>query len=95
MVQTMLLTSNLIGDQPHYQRRLADKIQAAFDHACEDGELITASELLNIFELVLLRTPPSAEQRDTIVRTLMACQERLWHLKQTAAGQRNAESGST
>jgi hypothetical protein len=78
----MFSTRNPKGGQPHYQRRLSDKIQAAFDHACEDRELIAASELLATFELVLLRTPPSVEQRDAVLNPLITSQMRLWHLKQ-------------
>ena len=69
------------GDQERYSRRLSDKIQAAFDHACDEGELIVATELLETLELVLLRTPPRPERRETVVAPLLASHERLWHLK--------------
>jgi hypothetical protein len=69
------------GDKERYSRRLSDKIQAAFDHACDDGELIVATELLETLELVLLRTPPRADRRETVVGPLLASHERLWHLK--------------
>jgi hypothetical protein len=73
------------GDQERYSRRLSDKIQAAFDHACDEGELIVAAELLETLELVLLRTPPRPERRETVVGPLLASHERLWHLKSTIA----------
>ena len=73
------------GDQERYSRRLSDKIQAAFDHACDEGELIVAAELLETLELVLLRTPPRPERRETVVGPLLASHERLWHLKSTGA----------
>jgi len=73
------------GDQERYSRRLSDKIQAAFDHACDEGELIVAAELLETLELVLLRTPPRPERRETVVGPLLASHERLWHLKSTVA----------
>ena len=44
-------------DRERYSRRLSDKIQTAFDHACDDHELDVAAELLEILELVLLRVP--------------------------------------
>jgi hypothetical protein len=69
------------GDQERYSRRLSDKIQAAFDHACDEGELIVATELLETLELVLLRTPPRPERRESVVAPLLASHERLWHLK--------------
>ncbi len=69
------------GDKERYSRRLSDKIQAAFDHACEEGELIVASQLLETLELVLLRVPPRPERRETVVAPLLASHERLWHLK--------------
>jgi len=74
------------GDQERYSRRLSDKIQAAFDHACDEGELIVATELLQTLELVLLRTPPRPERRETVVAPLLASHERLWHLKSTGGG---------
>jgi hypothetical protein len=75
-------TSNLVGDHEHYLRRLSDKIQAAFEHACEDDQLVVASELLDTFEMVLRRTPPRTEQRGCVVGALAACRARLWHLRQ-------------
>jgi hypothetical protein len=72
------------GDQERYSRRLSDKIQAAFDHACDEGELATATELLQTLELVLLRVAPRPERRETVVAPLLASHERLWHLKSQA-----------
>jgi hypothetical protein len=78
------------GDQERYSRRLSDKIQAAFDHACDEGELIVAAELLETLELVLLRTPPRPERRETVVAPLLASHERLWHLKSTTGAKEHA-----
>ena len=74
------------NDRERYSRRLSDKIQAAFDHACDDRQLEVAGELLETLELVLLRTPPKPERREAVVGPLMACHERLWHLRAEAAG---------
>jgi len=72
-------------DQERYSRRLSDKIQAAFDHACDEGELQVATDLLVTLELVLLRVPPRPDRREAIVAPLMASHERLWHLRANGA----------
>jgi hypothetical protein len=74
-------TNNQSGDQERYSRRLSDKIQTAFDHACDEGELTVATELLATLEVVLLRTPPRPDRRESVVGPLLASHERLWHLK--------------
>lgn len=83
MSQTTAATAS--PDQERYSRRLSDRIQAAFDHACEEGELTVASDLLVTLELVLLRVAPRSDRRDAIVAPLMASHERLWHLRSTDA----------
>ena len=72
------------ADQERYNRRLSDKIQAAFDHACDEGELSVAGDLLQTLELVLLRVAPKPDRREAIVAPLMASHERLWHLRSQA-----------
>ena len=72
-------------DQDRYSRRLSDKIQAAFDHACDEGELVVAAELLTTLELVLLRVAPKPDRREAVVAPLMASHERLWHLRSLGA----------
>jgi hypothetical protein len=64
------------GREP-YNRRLSDKIQLAFNHACDDADLITASELLAALQLVLLKSPQTHEQRDNALGTLYACKARV------------------
>jgi hypothetical protein len=76
-------TSN---DQERYSRRLSDKIQAAFDHACEEGELSVAGDLLETLEVVLLRVAPRPDRREAIVGPLLASHERLWHLRANRNG---------
>ena len=75
------ITATATPDQERYSRRLSDKIQAAFDHACDEGELHVAGDLLVTLELVLLRTAPKPDRRDAIVAPLMASHERLWPLR--------------
>ncbi len=81
-------------DQERYSRRLSDKIQAAFDHACDEGELLVASDLLVTLELVLLRVAPKPDRREAIVAPLMASHERLWHLRASEPGQAMPEAAS-
>jgi len=78
MSQTIPTSS---ADRERYSRRLSDKIQAAFDHACDERELIVASDLLVTLEVVLLRVAPKPDRREAIVAPLMASHERLWHLR--------------
>jgi hypothetical protein len=68
-------------DQGRYSRRLSDKICAAFNHACDEKEGLVAADLLRTLELLLLRTPPDPERRETVLRTLLVSHERLWTLK--------------
>lgn len=83
------------GDKERYNRRLSDKIQAAFDHACDEGELAVATQLLETLELVLLRVPPRPERRETVVAPLLNSHERLWHLKSAVAAREGADTPST
>ncbi len=86
---SMTSTPRPITDQERHYRRLSDKIKLAFDQACNDGELIAAAELLATLEFVMLKTPPSDEQREGALATLYACQERLFELKREALKRSN------
>jgi hypothetical protein len=68
-------------DQGRYNRRLSDKIYAAFNHACDEKEDLVAADLLRTLELLLLRTPPDPERREAVLLTLLTSHERLWTLK--------------
>jgi len=83
--------SMISGDRERYQRRLSDKIQAAFDHACDSSELEIAAELLSTLETVLLRIPPRPERREAVVLPLLQAHQRLWHLRHRA----EEEAGET
>ncbi len=87
MSQTQPSASTASPDQERYSRRLSDKIQAAFDHACDEGEFNVAGDLLVTLELVLLRIAPRPDRRDAIVAPLMASHERLWHLRSSEGSQ--------
>ena len=42
-----------------YTRRLSDKILIAFHHACDQGDLEVAEQLLAVLEMVVTRTASS------------------------------------
>jgi hypothetical protein len=68
------------GVGPHWEllsRRLSDKILLAFNHACDDADLATATDLLHALQLVLLKPPQTREQRDNVLGTLYACKARV------------------
>jgi hypothetical protein len=73
----MLLRQTARTDRELHHRRLSDKIQLAFNHACDDADLTTASDLLAALQLVLLKTPQTHEQRDNALGTLYACKARV------------------
>jgi hypothetical protein len=90
----MSQTTTTSSDQERYSRRLSDKIQAAFDHACDEHELLVAADLLTTLELVLLRVAPKPDRREAIVAPLMASHERLWHLRAHDSGRAETEPAS-
>jgi hypothetical protein len=73
----MLLGQAAKAERELHHRRLSDKIQLAFNHACDDADVTTASELLAALQLVLLKTPQTHEQRDNALGTLYACKARV------------------
>jgi hypothetical protein len=87
----MSQTTTTTTDQERYSRRLSDKIQAAFDHACDEHELLVAADLLTTLELVLLRVAPKPDRREAIVAPLMASHERLWYLRANDSAKAEAE----
>jgi hypothetical protein len=70
-----------------YTKRLADKILVAFHHACDQGDVQVASELLGVLDFMATRKPPlpTSEVRRPD-RGLVGAHERLWQL-------RNPENG--
>jgi hypothetical protein len=73
---------------------LSDKIQVAFDHACDEGELSVAGDLLETLEVVLLRVAPRPDRREAIVGPLLASHERLWHLRASQNGHQNGAAAT-
>ncbi|MEO8716349.1 MAG: hypothetical protein ABI369_15190 [Acetobacteraceae bacterium] len=67
---------------PRYSRRLSDKILIAFHHACDQGDLEVAEQILHVLEMMLTRRPLSPEGgRRRNMESLVAAHERLWHLR--------------
>ena len=71
---------------PRYTRRLSDKILIAFHHACDQGDLDVAEDLLRVLETILMRRPsaPDVNRRKNI-ESLVAAHERLWLLRHPEA----------
>jgi hypothetical protein len=80
-------------DKGRSDRRLCMSTQAAFDHACDDGELIAATELLAILEIVRLRSPPAPSQREAAIEPLITSYVRLWRRKNEMQRRRTSDSG--
>jgi hypothetical protein len=64
-----------------YSRRLSDKMLVAFDHACDEGKLDAAAELLEIAKTILLREPAAQPNRRNSVDLITERQERLSQLR--------------
>jgi hypothetical protein len=70
------------GGTPRYSRRLSDKILIAFHHACDQGDLEVAEQVLHVLEMMLTRRPRTPEgSRRRNMESLVAAHERLWHLR--------------
>jgi hypothetical protein len=65
---------------PRYSRRLSDKILNAFHHACDQGELKVADQLVQILELMHKRPRPPGDRRRN-AESLVAAHMRLWNLR--------------
>jgi hypothetical protein len=93
---------------PRYTRRLSDKILIAFHHACDQGDLEVAEQLLHVLDMMMTRSPLTPDgTRRRHIEGLIAAHERLWHLQhpsseegwrpradQEGAGARNSRTRS-
>ena len=71
---------------PRYSRRLSDKILIAFHHACDQGDLEVAEQVLHVLEMMLTRRPLNPDNsRRRNMESLVAAHERLWHLRHPTA----------
>jgi hypothetical protein len=65
-----------------YTRRLSDKIVIAFHHACDEGDIEVAQELLGVLELLIQRPPPETNGADRRSKEgFVAAHERLWQIR--------------
>jgi hypothetical protein len=67
-----------------FTRRLSDKILLAFHHACDQGELEVADDLLDVLEFMAKRPRPQSERDRRSEESLVAAHERLWLLRNRA-----------
>ncbi len=63
------------------KRRLSDKIEQAFEQACEQGQVEVAACMLKGLDLVLLGQPMPWERRQAALGLLRVCQSRLQSLR--------------
>lgn len=79
------LSRETVGGAPRSGRRLTDKILVAVHHACDQGELEAAAQLLSIAEGLIVRgpAPPDGSRRRSL-EGLVAGFERLWFLRHPA-----------
>ena len=63
------------------RRRLSDKIEQAFDQACEQGQVEVAACMLKGLDLVLLGQPMPWERRQAALGLVRLCQSRLQSLR--------------
>jgi len=65
-----------------HTRRLSDKVLVAFHHACDNSDLETAEQLLNVLGIMLARGPTyTYRNHRRSVDGLVAAHERIWHLR--------------
>ena len=75
----------IVTGAPRYSRRLSDKILIAFHHACDQGDLEVAEQILHVLEMMLTRRPLNPDNsRRRNMESLVAAHERLWHLRHSA-----------
>ncbi len=63
------------------QRRLSDKLLAAFSQACDQEDLDVAAQLLKVVNGLMNRPNMMQQDRRKIEMTTVAAHERLWLLK--------------
>jgi hypothetical protein len=68
--------------EPRSVRRLSDKILVAFHHACDQGDIEAAGQLVGVLDFMSRRTPNLPTGRDRRAKeSLVAAHERLWHIR--------------
>ncbi len=75
-------TYQVLGmDGGQIRRRLSDKIEQAFDQACEQGQVDVAACMLKGLDMALLGQPMPWERRQAALRLIRLCQSRLQNLR--------------
>jgi hypothetical protein len=67
------------------KRRLSDRIEQAFEQACDQGQVEVAACMLKGLDLALLGRPTQWERRQAALALLRACANRLEALRTTQA----------
>jgi hypothetical protein len=67
--------------RPRHSRRLTDKILIAFHHACDQGDIEVAEELLAVLGFMIRRTRRRWFLERRTQESLVAAHERLWLLR--------------
>lgn len=73
------------------KRRLSDRIEQAFDQACDQGQIEVAACMLKGLDLALLGNPTQWERRQAALALLRTCANRLQALRTTQAAETVAE----
>lgn len=72
-----------------YARRLSDKVLIAFHHACDQGDIEVAGQLLDVLEFMTGRPVSLPEGIDRRAKeSLVAAHERLWQIRHLRPGER-------
>ena len=75
-------TYQVLGmDGGQIRRRLSDKIEQAFDQACEQGQVDVAACMLKGLDMALLGQPMPWERRQAALDLVRLCQSRLQNLR--------------
>jgi hypothetical protein len=73
---------NTPDPEPRYTRRLSDKILIAFHHACDQGDVEVARQLLDVLEFMTTRPASLPDGKDRRAKeSLVAAHERLWQIR--------------
>ena len=71
----------VLGADGQIRRRLSDKIEQAFDQACEQGQADVAACMLKGLDMALLGQPMPWERRQAALGLVRLCQNRLQTLR--------------
>ena len=72
------------------KRRLSDRIELAFDQACEQGQAEVAACMLKGLDLALLGRPTPWDRRQAALTLLRSCQARLEALRAAQSAEPDA-----